>query len=107
MLDTGQYLGSRGAGGAKAGDSSKYDLYGSIERTAPLAVFVRAKLYCLRGGKEEWLDYPRIFKTFRKVNYNGFVSLVYEGWSDMDPMHAVPIGTRFLRDLINARPRRQ
>jgi sugar phosphate isomerase/epimerase len=100
MLDTGQYLGSRGAGGARPEDSGKYDLYASIEKTAPLAVFVRAKLYRLRNGKEEWLDYARIFKTLRRVKYNGFVSLAYEGWPDMDAMHAVPIGTKFLRDLM-------
>jgi sugar phosphate isomerase/epimerase len=100
ILDTGQYLGSRGAGGAGVTDSSKYDVYQSIERTAPLAVLVRAKLYRLRSGKEEWLDYGRIFKILNKVKYNGFVSLVYEGARDMDPMHAVPVGVKFLRGYL-------
>jgi sugar phosphate isomerase/epimerase len=103
ILDTGQYLGSPGAGGAKAGDSSKYDVYRSIERTAPLAVLVRAKLYRLRSGKEEWLDYDRIFKILRAVKYNGFVCLVYEGWKDLDAMHAVPLGVKFLRDYLSRR----
>jgi sugar phosphate isomerase/epimerase len=103
MLDTGQYLGSRGAGGARPKDATKYDVYQSIERTAALAVFVRAKLYRLRSGKEEWLDYPRIFKILRRVKYNGFVSLVYEGWEDMDAMHAVPIGAKLLRDWLLSR----
>src|SRR5262249_149955 len=67
VLDTGQYLGSRGASGARPGDAEKYDVYKSIERTASLAVFVRAKLYRLRNGSEEWLDYDRIFQTLRKV----------------------------------------
>ncbi len=100
ILDTGQYLGSPGAGGAESDDSSKYDVYRSIERTAPLAVLVRAKLYRLRSGKEEWLDYERIFKILRAVKYNGFVCLVYEGSKDMDAMHAVPIGVKFLRDYL-------
>ncbi len=103
MLDSGQYLGSRGAGGARPEDATQYDVYQSIEKTAALAVFVRAKLYRLRRGKEEWLDYPRIFKILRRVKYNGFVSLVYEGWEDMDAMHAVPIGAKLLRDCLLSR----
>jgi sugar phosphate isomerase/epimerase len=97
VLDTGQYLGSPGASGARPQDSGRYDVYKSIARTAPLALLVRAKLYRLKSGQEEWLDYGRIFKILRGARYNGFVSLVYEGWRDMDAMHAVPIGVQFLR----------
>jgi hypothetical protein len=61
---------------------------------------VRAKLYRLKSGKEAWLDYDRIFKILRGVKYNGFVCLVYEGWSDMDALHAVPIGVKFLRPYV-------
>jgi sugar phosphate isomerase/epimerase len=100
ILDTGQYLGSLGASGAKPEDPGKYDVYKSIAQTAPLAVFVRAKLYRIKTGKEEWLDYDRIFKTLRGVKYNGFVCLVYEGWKDMDAMHAVPEGVKFLRGYL-------
>jgi sugar phosphate isomerase/epimerase len=100
MLDTGQYLGSPGAGGAQADDARNFDLYKSIEQTAPLAVFVRAKLYRLRSGKEEWLDYARIFQILRRAKYNGPISLVYEGQQDMDAMHAVPIGIKFLRRYL-------
>ena len=53
-----------------------------------------------QGPKEEWLDYERIFKILRDVKYNGFVSLVYEGWPHMDAMHAMPLGVRFLRGLM-------
>jgi sugar phosphate isomerase/epimerase len=102
ILDTGQYLGSPGASGAEAGDARKYDVYKSIEKTAPLAVFVRAKLYRLRSGKEEWLDYDRIFKTLRGAKYKGFVCLVYEGWKDLDAMHAVPKGVKFLRGYLTS-----
>ena len=92
ILDTGQYLGSPGAAGARPEDSRQHD--------APLAVFVRAKLYRLKDGKEEWLDYQRIFKILGDAKYNGFVSLVYEGWRHMDGMHAVPLGVKFLRSLV-------
>jgi sugar phosphate isomerase/epimerase len=104
ILDTGQYLGSPGAGGAVAADAESHDLYKSIEQTAPLACLVRAKLYRLRTGKDGWLDYDRIFKILRTRRYNGFVSLVYEGWSDMDAMHAVPLGVRYLRRFFADRP---
>jgi sugar phosphate isomerase/epimerase len=100
VLDTGQYLGSQGASGARPDDARRHDLYRSIARTAPLAVFVRAKLYRIKSGKEEWLDYDRIFQTLRGVKYNGFVCLVYEGWSDMDAPHAVPLGVKFLRPYL-------
>jgi sugar phosphate isomerase/epimerase len=100
VLDTGQYLGSPGASGTRPEDPGRYDVYRSIARTAPLAVLVRAKLYRLRSGKEEWLDYGRIFKALREARYNGFVSLVYEGWQDRDAPHAVPDGVKFLRGYL-------
>jgi L-ribulose-5-phosphate 3-epimerase UlaE len=101
ILDTGQFLGSPGASGAQQGDSRRYDVYRSITQAVPLAVFVRAKLYRLKDGKEEWLDYERISKILGDAKYNGFVSLVYEGWQHMDAMHAVPIGVKFLRALVS------
>ena len=67
-------------------------------------MLVRAKLYRMKSGKEEWLDYDRIFKILRDVRYNGFVSLVYEGWPDMDAMHAVPNGVKFLRSHLARLP---
>jgi sugar phosphate isomerase/epimerase len=100
VLDTGQYLGSPGASGSRPEDRGRYDVYGSIARTVPLAVLVRAKLYRLKSGKEEWLDYDRIFQILRDARYNGFVSLVYEGWPDMDALHAVPNGVKFLRGYL-------
>jgi sugar phosphate isomerase/epimerase len=100
ILDTGQYLGSRGASGARPEDPRRHDVYRSIAQTAPLAVFVRAKLYRLRSGKEEWLDYDRIFQTLRAAKYNGFVCLVYEGWADQPTDQAVPAGVKFLRSYL-------
>jgi sugar phosphate isomerase/epimerase len=100
VLDTGQYLGSPGAAGAQPEDLCQHDVYRSIAQTIPLAVFVRAKLYHLKDGKEEWLDYERIFKILGDAKYNGFVSLVYEGWRYMDAMHAVPLGVKFLRGFM-------
>ena len=35
-----------------------------------------------------------------RPRYNGFVSLVYEGWQDRDAPHAVPDGVKFLRGYL-------
>lgn len=102
ILDTGQYVGSPGAGGEKIKESARVEAYQSIARTAPLACFVRAKLYRLKTGKEAWLDYDRIFEILRKNKFNGWICLVYEGWEDLDSMHAVPIGAKFLRGHLNS-----
>ena len=100
ILDTGQYVGSPGASGEEPKDAATDEAYKSMERTAPLACFVRAKLYRLRTGKEAWLDYNRIFRILRNVKFNGWICLVYEGWDDQDAMHAVPVGAKFLRSYL-------
>jgi hypothetical protein len=45
---------------------------------------VRARLYRLQTGKGTWPDYEHIFKRPREARYNGFVSLGYEGWQNLD-----------------------
>jgi sugar phosphate isomerase/epimerase len=101
VLDTGQYAGGPGASGVTEDNQTQFDLYRSIEQTAPLAVHVRAKLYYGRpgpDGKEATIDYDRVFAILRRVKYNGFISLVYEGRED--PSSAVPRGLKFLRSCI-------
>ena len=82
VLDTGQYT----------------DLYSSIEKTAPLAVHVRAKIYQIETGEERKLDYTRIFPILERVGYNGFVSIVYEGREPEG--EAVPKAVKYLRRFI-------
>lgn len=82
-------------------DSGQYpDLYESMKLTAEHAVHVRCKIYQIDSGKEERLDYHRIFAILRHVKYNGFLSIVYEGQGDekADVAKAVP----FLRRLMVA-----
>ena len=54
--------------------------YPKLEKIAPKTVFVQAKTY-FGGG--EWytldLDYRRIARILKKVNYRGYVSLEFEG----------------------------
>ncbi len=65
LMDTGNFL---------------EDPYPKLEQIAPKTVFVQAKTY-FGGG--EWytldLDYRRIAKILRDVDYRGYVSLEFEG----------------------------
>lgn len=82
VWDTGQYI----------------DLYPSLEKTAYLAVHVRAKIYEIETGEERRLDYNRIFPMLERVGYNGFVSIVYEGQED--ERFAVAKAVKYLRRFI-------
>lgn len=100
ILDTGQYVGSPGASGARGKEDPALDFYGSIAETAPMAVHVRAKVYRIQTGEEAWLDYPRIFKIIKSVNYNGWVSIVYEGQDAEEEAVAVPKAVKYLRRFV-------
>ncbi|HXG47928.1 MAG TPA: sugar phosphate isomerase/epimerase family protein [Methylomirabilota bacterium] len=81
LIDTGNFL---------------EDPYAKLEMMAPKTVFVQAKTY-FGGG--EWytldLDYPRIARILRAVNYAGYVSLEMEGKEPADT--AVPKSIELLR----------
>lgn len=100
ILDTGQYVGSPGASGADGVEDPSLDFYGSIAETAPLAVHVRAKIYRIQTGEEAWLDYPRIFEILKGVDYNGWVSIVYEGQKAEAEETAVPKAVEYLRRFM-------
>ena len=100
ILDTGQYVGSPGASGARGTEDPSLNFYGSIEETAPLAVHVRCKIYRISSGVEEWLDYPRIMKILRGVQFNGWMSIVYEGQDAEAEETAVPKAVAYLRKLM-------
>ena len=100
ILDTGQYVGSPGASGQRGHEDPALNFYGSIEETAPLAVHVRCKIYRIQSGVEEWLNYPRIFEILKGVNYNGWLSVVYEGQDAEAEATAVPKAVRYLRGLM-------
>lgn len=74
--------------------------YDKLEKIAPYTSFVQAKTYY---GGGEWysldLDYDRIFDILKKVNYQGYVSLEFEGKED--PFTAVPKSIAMLRKSID------
>ncbi|HLV02612.1 MAG TPA: sugar phosphate isomerase/epimerase family protein [Acidobacteriota bacterium] len=81
LMDTGNFL---------------EDPYTKLEQIAPKTVFVQAKTYY---GGGEWysldLDYERIAKILRDVDYRGYVSLEFEGKEDAQT--GVPKSIEMLR----------
>ena len=71
LMDTGNFL---------------EDPYAKLEMIAPYTSFVQAKTYY---GGGEWysldLDYDRIIAILRKVNYQGYISLEFEGKAPVLP----------------------
>ena len=61
---------------------------------------MRCKLYRIQSGVEEWLDYPRIFDILRGVDFNGWLSIVYEGQDVEEEGTAVPKAVAYLRKLL-------
>jgi len=83
ILDTGQFAGSKGASEERPKEFQEENLYESIQEVAPVARYVRAKIYELDStGRERWIDYDRVFSILRSVHYHGLVDIVYEGKGD-------------------------
>jgi sugar phosphate isomerase/epimerase len=84
MMDTGNFL---------------EEPYSKLEMLAPYTNFVQAKTYY---GGGEWysldLDYKRIIAILRKVNYQGYISLEFEGKEDAAT--AVPKSIEMLREAM-------
>jgi len=85
LMDTGNFL---------------EDPYDKLEQIAAQAVFVQAKTYY---GGGEWytldLDYPRIAKILKKANYQGYISLEFEGKEDANT--GVPKSLELLRQAFS------
>ncbi|MYC12674.1 MAG: sugar phosphate isomerase/epimerase [Gemmatimonadetes bacterium] len=100
ILDTGQWFGSPGSNLA-----GKFDpglaFYRYMEQTAPYATCVRAKIYKIDSGQEEWLDYERIVPILKAVNYNGNVSIIFEDRNNRcNYAEAIGLAARYLRGLL-------
>ena len=99
LLDTGHFAGRDGPNGPKIPGTTYDDYYHSIEQVAQLTQFVRAKVYDLdENGREKWIDYDRVFTILRKVRFNGFISMIYEGKEDK--FTVIPKAIRFLRSFV-------
>ena len=99
IMDTGQWRGSPGA----AGDPDpNADIYGYMEQTLPYAGYVRCKFYKIASGREEILDYERIARILKSRNYNGCISIVYEGQEPDDRTQLIGKAAQYLRSLLSA-----
>lgn len=85
LMDTGNFL---------------EDPYDKLKMVAPRASFVQAKTYY---GGGEWysleLDYERIIKILKSVNYKGYISIEFEGKED--PYSGVRKSVALLRKSLN------
>src|SRR3989440_246644 len=99
LLDTGHFAGRDGPNGPTVPGTTYDDYYRSIEQVALVTQFVRAKIYDIDdNGREKWIDYDRVFDILRKVHYNGFISMIYEGKEDKATV--IPKGIRLLRSFV-------
>ena len=98
IVDTGQWTGSPGSAPRGVTDPD-HDFYGYMEQTLPHAMYIRTKFYMIESGKEEWLDYERIAKLIKEINYNGCISIVYEG-EEEDRVEQVRLAAAYLRELL-------
>lgn len=84
LMDTGNFL---------------EDPYDKLKMIAPRASFVQAKTYY---GGGEWysleLDYDRIVKILKDVNYHGYISIEFEGKED--PKSGVRKSVELLRKAL-------
>ena len=104
IMDTGQWLNAIGSSPRGEFDPN-VDLYKDyLEPTAPYTTYVRAKIYKIDNGHEEWLDYPRILKILKSVNFNGNMSIVFEGGdrNRYDTNECLRLATGHLRDVLAA-----
>ena len=97
IMDTGQWRGSPGASGDP---DPEVDIYGYMEQTLPHAGYVRCKIYQIAGGREEVLDYGRIARLLRGANYNGCISIVYEGREPADRTELIGKAAAHLREVF-------
>ena len=116
LLDTGQWYGSPGIGegttaygkpdgkhGSPRGTiDPEYDYLDSIKTAANSGrlVQVRFKIYRIRSGKEDWLDYDAIAEILKDVDYNGWCSIVYEGQDDLEEIPAMRKAVPYLRSVL-------
>ena len=101
ILDTGRWQGSPGTNREGKFDPS-LKFYAYMEQVAPHAAYVRAKIYKIDSGQEEWLDYSRIMAILKAANFNGNMSIVFEDRNNQcDAFESIRLASRYLRRLLD------
>jgi len=97
IMDTGQWRGSPGA----AGDPDpEVDIYRYMEQTLPHSSYVRCKIYKIASGREEVLDYERVARIIEACDFNGCISIVYEGREEGERTELIAKAAAHLRDVL-------
>ncbi len=102
LMDTGQWLNAIGSHPRGEFDPN-VDLYKDyLEPTAPHTTYVRAKIYKIDSGREEWIDYARVLEILHGVNFNGTIGMVFEvgDRNTCSSEECVVLATKHLRQII-------
>ncbi len=102
IMDTGQWQGSMG-GSPRGWMDTAVDIYRDyMARTAQYTSSVRAKIYKIDTGREEWLDYPRIMRILNDAEFNGNISICLEGRdrNSCEPDECLKLAAEYLRKVI-------
>ncbi|MBM3933506.1 MAG: sugar phosphate isomerase/epimerase [SAR202 cluster bacterium] len=102
IMDTGQWAGSIGDEGHPDLYDPNTPVYDYMEQTIPYSGYIRAKFYKCASGHEEHIDYKRVAKILKKANFNGSVSIVYEGQEETDRAIIVKNAANELREVLRA-----
>jgi len=101
IMDTGQWVGSPARN--RGVPDPNVDIYEFMEQTVPHTSYVRAKVYKVDSGREEWLDYKRIVQILKSANFNGCMSITFEGGdvNQCDDKTAFKLAAQHLRELLS------
>lgn len=101
IMDTGQWWPDYGTGQGEDFEPNEA-IYDYMEQAIPYASYVRAKFYKIDGGREEYIDYERVADILKGSNYDGPVSVVYEGqrYSDCSDREAISMAVAHLRETL-------
>ncbi len=98
IMDTGMWIGAPGSY-PRDDDPKDVDFYAFMEQVMPHALYVRTKFCQIENGVDEWLDYDRILPILKGANYNGCISIVYEGQAE-DRIEQVRRVAAYLRENL-------
>ncbi len=100
ILDTGEWHGSVGASPLGESDPD-VDIYAFMKQVAPRAAYVRAKIYRVETGREEWIDYERVVGILKGAGFDGTVSIVLQNQTEgLANTEAVRLAAGHLRELL-------
>ena len=66
-----------------------------------ISTYIRAKIYKIDSNQEELLDYERIVEIIRRADFNGNLSIVFEGHDNQcSDQEAIALAVKYLRKLL-------